>query len=205
MPDANRPAVAGAWPTTELGLLTKLRHARDDEAWREFVDAYWPLVVRLATRRGLQEADALDAAQSTFMAITNAMKSFSYDPNRGLFRGWIATITGREVERHRRRLKLSRSAGDQVLDQAAGQCTGTFLNDQMCMRVRDKALDRVKENFAPDRWRAFEMVWLEDGQPDEVARHLDRDVQWVYKAKFDALHQLRREVEMIISDSAVSS
>ena len=45
---------------TRLSLLVRLRDARDDGAWSQFVDLYAPLVFGFARKHGLQDADAAD-------------------------------------------------------------------------------------------------------------------------------------------------
>ena len=55
-------------PETRQSLLLRLKDATQQEAWQEFVDIYEPLVYRLARKRGLQHADAMDISQEVFSA-----------------------------------------------------------------------------------------------------------------------------------------
>ena len=50
-------------PATRPSLLVRLRDARDEAAWRQFVDLYAPLVYGYARKQGLQDADAHRALQ----------------------------------------------------------------------------------------------------------------------------------------------
>ena len=50
-------------PETRPSLLLKLRDARNQQAWTEFLEIYQPLILRLTRRRGLQEADAREVTQ----------------------------------------------------------------------------------------------------------------------------------------------
>jgi RNA polymerase sigma-70 factor (ECF subfamily) len=47
-------------PDTRVTLLVRLRNAHDQDAWRQFVSIYAPVVYGYARRQGLQEADAED-------------------------------------------------------------------------------------------------------------------------------------------------
>lgn len=48
------------FPETSLSLIDRLQDAANDEAWKEFLQIYQPVVYRMARLRRLQDADALD-------------------------------------------------------------------------------------------------------------------------------------------------
>src|SRR5437879_13586561 len=79
-------------PATRLSLLVRLRDARDDGAWLQFVDLYAPLVYGFARKHGLQDADAADLTQEVLQAVARAIGRLEYDPQRGSFRGWFFTV-----------------------------------------------------------------------------------------------------------------
>ncbi|HWY86837.1 MAG TPA: sigma-70 family RNA polymerase sigma factor, partial [Gemmataceae bacterium] len=79
-------------PNTRASLLFRLRDARDERAWSEFMAIYAPFVKRLARRRGLQDADADDLVQEVFRAVAHAFEKEAYDPSCGSFRGWLFRI-----------------------------------------------------------------------------------------------------------------
>src|SRR5579872_6921836 len=79
-------------PLTQPSLLVRLRDARDERAWTQFVDLYAPLVYGYARRYGLQDADAADLTQIVLRAVASAIRRLDYDPQRGTFRGWLFTI-----------------------------------------------------------------------------------------------------------------
>src|SRR5579862_8827370 len=79
-------------PNTRASLLFRLRDARDERAWSEFMAIYAPFVKRLARQRGLQDADADDLSQEVFRTVARAIERQMYDPDRGSFRGWLFRI-----------------------------------------------------------------------------------------------------------------
>lgn len=192
----------GAGLSTRMSLLEEVRDSRDADAWRRFVDAYTPLVYGYCRQRGLQESDARDVTQNVFFAVSRAIRSFQYDPQRGRFRSWLGTITCREIRRYLtwvNRLKNPVGEGGQrasdldrdLESEWESRCTAFLLQ---------QALRQVEPAFATDVWRAFQSTWLEDAPPAEVAQQLDRPVAWVYKAKFQVLSRLRRTVQTLADD-----
>ena len=188
--------------STRISLLDDVRNAGDVEAWRRFVDAYTPLVYGYCRQRRLQESDARDVTQNVFFAVSRAMRSFQYDPQRGRFRSWLGTITCREIRRYLtwvNRLQDPAGEGGQrasdldrdLESEWESQCTAFLLQ---------QALREVQPAFAADVWRAFQLTWLEDAPPADAARQLDRPVAWVYKAKFQVLTQLRQKVQKLSDD-----
>ena len=79
-------------PSTRLSLLVRLRDARDDSAWSQFVEVYAPLVYGFARKHGLQDADAADLTQEVLQAVSGGIRRLDYDPRRGTFRGWLFTV-----------------------------------------------------------------------------------------------------------------
>ena len=61
------------FPETRDSLLARIGGPRDEEAWREFVTIYRPVVYRLARRRGLQHEDAEDLAQQVMISVRRAI------------------------------------------------------------------------------------------------------------------------------------
>lgn len=189
-------------PSTRMSLLEDVREADNAEAWQEFVDTYSPLVYGYCRGQRLQEADARDVTQNVFLAVSRAMRSFEYDRQRGRFRSWLGTITCREIRRY-----LSRSNPS---PRGAGELAGVPANrdrdleseweTQFTSYLFHQAMQQVRPTFAADVWRAFELTWLEDQAPAEVARQLERPIPWIYKAKFRVLSRLREKVEMLADD-----
>src|SRR4051812_17853344 len=79
--------------TTRVSLLVRIRDRGDEEAWRQFVALYAPLVYGFARRRGLQDADAADLTQAVLRSVATAAGRLEYDPRRGSFRSWLFTVT----------------------------------------------------------------------------------------------------------------
>lgn len=183
-------------------MLQDIRKAENTDAWRVFVDCYTPLVFGYCRGQGLQEADARDITQNVFLAVSRAMRSFQYDPIRGRFRSWLGTITCREIRRYLTSANRVRcSVGEAVwrLEDLDRDLESEW-ESQFTTYLFHQAIQEVQPTFAADVWRAFELTWLEEEAPSDVARQLERPTAWVYKAKFRVLSRLRQEVEILAED-----
>lgn len=194
------------WPSTRESLLDRVRDLADEQAWATFVELYGPPLYRFCSRRGLQEADAADVAQSVLLTVSRAIRSFRYDPARGKFRSWLGTVAANEISRHTQRLMaaIQGYGGEPPADLAPfeGRAMAEW-EVEFNAHIFRSALERIRGDFSPEIWRAFAMVWLEDRSAPEVAQSLDRSPQWVYKAKFRVLRRLREEVLFLAGDAAV--
>ena len=61
--------------------------------WREFFDTYWRLIFNVARKSGLNDAEAQDVVQNTFIYLSRRMKHFRYEPSRGSFKSWLRVVT----------------------------------------------------------------------------------------------------------------
>lgn len=192
-------------PSTSSSLLVQLRDAGDVAAWRTFVDLYTPLVYGYVRRRGLQDADAQDVVQQVFTQVSQAIRSFDYDPARGRFRNWLGVLTGRAIGRHVRIAARpgqgpGLGADEASLNALEGEVAPDWI-DEFNAQVCRMALERILPEFDPLVWQAFEMTWISEQDPQEVADAVQRPVGWVYKAKFKVLQRLKDEVQFLCEDA----
>jgi RNA polymerase sigma-70 factor (ECF subfamily) len=194
---------------TRASLLLRLRNPRDAEAWRTFVDVYGPLVYGHCRRRGVEHNDAEDLMQKIFAQVMQSIRAFDYQPNLGRFRDWLGTIVrndiGRFFRQRGREVARSASAEADPLQQVAGRGEDTSWNEEFQAHVLRVALARSQPHFEADTWRAFELVWLEHQSAADVARQLNRPIDFVYVAKSRVLKQLWKEVQELAEDAPLAS
>jgi len=185
-------------------LLVRIRDAQDSQSWQTFVEVYAPLIYRYCRHYGLQDADAADVSQEVLVQVARSIRTFEYQPERGRFRDWLGTVVRGKVVRWRENCarEVRGKGGDSemvpvptVAPQADTEWTAQF--NAHILRV---ALERIRSNFEPATWGAFERVWLENRSPDDVARELAIPVAAVYVAKSRVLKQLREEVLRLADD-----
>jgi RNA polymerase sigma factor (sigma-70 family) len=121
--------------TTRPSLLLRIRDRSDGSAWTTFVSIYRPMLMRFARARGLSEADAEDVAQHCLAAVAEKIAEFSYDPQKGRFKGWLRTLVNNRIR------NLLRGGGQSQADSA----------------VLAEAAQRE-----PGPEETFERIWLEE-------------------------------------------
>lgn len=84
-------------------LLLRVRHG-DPSAWNEIVRRYGKLVSTTVRSFGLQDADALDAEQTTWLRLAEKVHQIQHPERLG---GWLATTARRECMRILREAKFT--------------------------------------------------------------------------------------------------
>jgi RNA polymerase sigma-70 factor (ECF subfamily) len=189
-------------PSTRPSLLLRLRDPADADSWQTFVTVYAPLVYGYCRRHGAQHADAEDVAQQVLARVSQAIRDFCYDRERGRFRDWLGTVTRHELARHLgRQERAGRGAGgdDRLAEVPAPEADGDW-DAAFRARVLEAALERVRPHFGEPVWRAFEGVWRQGRPAPEVAAELGLPIDAVYSAKSRVLKRLREEILLLAED-----
>jgi RNA polymerase sigma factor (sigma-70 family) len=190
-------------PETRESLILRVQDPADEEAWREFVGIYRPVVYRLARRRGLQDADAEDLAQRVLMSVARAIGGWEPDRERGPFRGWLRRIARNAIINAVTRGRPDAGAGGtsmlQRLEQrpggsAAGGGALEELETEYRRSVLRWAAREVQREFHEETWAAFRMTAVEGRSVEEVSAALDKLPGAVYAARSRVMRRLRSKV-----------
>src|SRR5437762_12479061 len=88
--------------------------------WEEFKRLYGEFLISEARTWRLNDADAKDVAQETFIAVFKHIKEFKYDPERS-FRGWLLTILRNKIrDLQRKNGRLPQEARHRNWDENSG-------------------------------------------------------------------------------------
>jgi RNA polymerase sigma-70 factor (ECF subfamily) len=179
----------------------QVRSPANREAWDEFVLQYRPVIYRLASQRGLQDADAQDLAQRVLMAVAAAIGSWEKSSKSVRFRHWLRRVARNAIINALSREPRDRAAGgtsaqELLLEQPADD---PEVHAQIEVEYRRELYLRaaviVRGDVEPDSWRAFELTVIENRAIDEVARELDKAVGSVYAARSRIMRRLRQTVQ----------
>jgi RNA polymerase sigma-70 factor (ECF subfamily) len=191
--------------TTHPSLLLRVRDGADHQAWSEFIAIYGPLIYSFCRRRGLQESDAADVCQEVLSRVAGAMGSFEYQSEKGRFRGWLGTITFRELARWSKSKRVPGTTDpDEVEGLEARAIATSDWDDHFHASLLQVALSRIEPYFEPVNWQAFTRVWLNSQPAPEVASQLGITVDKIYVAKSRILKRLRMEVLQMSEDAPLN-
>ena len=187
-------------PTTRPSLILRLRNLDDVLAWQEFVEIYQPVISSLARKRGLQVADANDVAQEVLTRVAKSIGRWDPDPDKGTFRGWLATITRNVVIQSFRANRRRPVTG---VDSWIGGLLEGDSNDQFREEFDLEqerqlflwAAQKVRPRFEQRTWQAFWWTAVEGRSAASVAEALNTTKSQVYVSRSRVMSTLKQTVE----------
>ncbi len=189
---------------TRKSLLLKIRDFENAGAWEEFVRIYEPLVTRFVLWRGFSHQDAADISQEVMAAVARTIRNFEYDPKKGSFRGWMLTVTRRQIIQLLR--KRSRQPVTVPAEEADAESEGVVPGDldvwelEYRRRLFDWACALVRGQFSDSTWQAFWRTTVEDRTGAEVASELGLPTGAVYVARSRVLQRVREKIASVADE-----
>jgi RNA polymerase sigma-70 factor (ECF subfamily) len=188
-------------PATRASLLLRLRDARDETAWGQFLELYGPVVCGYLRKQGLQDADAADLCQEVLGAVAGAVGRLEYDPARGAFRNWLFTVVRRKLwnwrDAQRRQVRGSGDPATQRLLEEIPVSDETDWEAACEDRLFAWACTQVRREVAHVTWQAFWRTAIE-GQPGkQAAAGLGLSVTAVYSARSRVLARLKELIRFV--------
>ena len=189
------------FPATSPTLLRAIAADPESPRWNDFARLYGPVVRRCLARTGaagrpLGAADRDDLVQETFLAVARALPGFRYDPARGRFRGYLATVV-RNLVLRRRREEAARPevAVAETGEREAAPAT-TDAERELMLECWTLALARVlrEHAFTPNAKAVFRAHVLDDRPAADVAAEFRMRPNAVYQVKDRVLRAVRREL-----------
>lgn len=189
-------------PETSESLIARVKDPRDAQAWTEFAAIYRPVVIRLAQRRGLQDADAQDVAQKVLLAVAQAIGRWEPRPNQP-FRAWLTKVARNAIlnalTRRPPDAGTGLSAVAEQLNQVAQEDAQTTA--ELVLETRRElfryAAEQIRDEFAPTTWDMFWKTEVNGKSVAEVAEELGRTPGAVYVARCRVMQRLRQRVQEV--------
>jgi len=143
-------------------------------AWKNFYDAHFEFVFRVARRLGTPTSDIEDVVHDVFIVAYRKMSDFK----SGNIKGWLYRITANLVsDRHRKR--RVRNAFQKV----RGWFTGPSQETPERAALRSsaaKAVSIVLQHMSPKKREVFALFEIEGVSGEEIAARLDIPVNTVW-------------------------
>jgi RNA polymerase sigma-70 factor, ECF subfamily len=181
--------------------LLRAAQANDQEAWRQLVGRYSPLIFWWALRSGLKDHDAADVVQTVCAKLSVALAAFEKDGRPGSFRRWLKTITRDKIARFREAeakqpLGNGGSEARKLLDQVPDEPPPSTCFHPPVDPRRERfweLVDRLEDEFQESTWEAFWLTMFEDCTSAEAGTRLGMTDKAVRLAKGRVLRRLREE------------
>jgi RNA polymerase sigma factor (sigma-70 family) len=187
-------------PETRASLLIRVRDPADQAAWREFVEIYRPVVLRLARRKGMQPADAEDVAQQVLVSVAGAVERREHDPKRAKFRTWLHRVAHNAILNALARGKPDRGSGGSAMLAVLNQHDSRGGPDSDLLRLEYRrevfrwAARQVRKEFQPETWNAFWLTAVEGRDIESVARELGKNRGAIYAARSRVMRRIQEKV-----------
>lgn len=187
--------------TTRLSLIRRLHDPDDREAWLHFVEIYFPAIYRSLRAKGLQHADAEDAAQQVLWSVSRSLATRPYDPNRAKFRTWLETVIRNSAINALNRVPKDRGlGGGHALDEIPdfSHSDEQLLLHEYRKQLFQLAAEQVRDGFGEATWQAFWRTAVLDQDIDLVADELGMQTGSVYAARSRVIKRIRNEIDRML-------
>lgn len=198
---------------TRQSLLARLRDWNDQTGWREFFDTYWRLIYNFARKSGLNDAEAQDVVQSTFIYLSRRMPNFQYDNSRASFKSWLRIVTRSRISNFRRKTSREQSLRSEPFPEDEGDVawekipdTAPDALDELWQKEWEEhlvntALRRVRMKVSSQQLMIFQLAALGELSLKQVARKLDVSIAQVYLARHRVGKLFKQEVLRLRSEA----
>ncbi|MDX1492697.1 MAG: sigma-70 family RNA polymerase sigma factor [Longimicrobiales bacterium] len=166
----------------------------NERAMGTLYDRHAPLVFKLTRTIVGGDADAEEVTADVFVQLWE--RGDTFDPERGSFRGWLATIARTRALDHvrsrKRRHETQVKASRRDESGTAVEMGTTPAPDQQAhvSRIRDD-LDDALENLNPDQRRAIELAYFHGLSQSEIASRLGEPLGTIKTRIRDGMGKLR--------------
>lgn len=188
-------------PETRPSLIARLQNGVDDSAWEEFVAIYRPVIVRLATRKGLQHSDAEDVAQGVLLSVANSIAQWKFDPDRAKFRTWLQRIVRNSTINALVRRPADQSSGGTTAVHSLSSIASDQeeLSEQLEIEWKREAFrwasNEIRNEIHPATWEAFWLTAVEGLEAEEVAQRTNKSVGAVYVARCRVMQKIQAKIQ----------
>lgn len=183
---------------TRASLLLRLQDLDDHSSWMEFFDRYRRFIYGIAIKKGLSRQDAEEVVQDTVISVSRGLPSFSYNPTKGSFKGWLMRVTQHKVVDQFRKL------GRQVpMDGLSGESTSTpeaavdqpfeaFWEAEWQHNLLQVATDQLRLAVSPRNFQIFDWTVRMGKTAEETAKAFGTSIVLVRVTKFRVLHEFKK-------------
>ena len=192
-----------AFPDTPVSLLARLAATCTGESaagWERFFEQYQPVIQKFAAFAGAGR-ESEDVTQDVFVKLVDVFRNGRYDPKRGSFRAYLATMIRREVINrwHKAAARaadqhVSIDIDDSPVDLAVPSETATILDAKWRLACHQAAVEHVLTKTAlAERSKAIYRAYV-------LEERLIDDVATAFGVTNNVVSQTKTRVERMIAE-----
>ena len=188
-------------PETRLSLIRRLQSGADEDAWTEFSNIYRHVIVKLASSKGLQAADAEDLAQKVLLSISKHIVGWKPDPKRGRFRTWLQKVVRNATLNALTRIPEDVAPGGTTAIRSMAdlpQSDAAAFDQEWKRETLNWAVGQIRPEFEPATWDAFWLTAVEGQSPKAVASQTGKSLGAVYIARTRIMKRIRAKVDELL-------
>ena len=191
---------------TSQTLLLRIREPSDGAAWSEFARLYTPLLRKFALLRGVEAQDVDDLVQEVLKTVSQAIRGFKYDAERGTFRSWLFIVTRSKVARHfKAQARSPRGTGSETVRLMLEAQPAPEEEQDWDLEYRRRmfawAAELVQQEVAEKTWRAFWMMTVEEKTAADAAKALGMTTGAAYVAKSRVIARMRERIASVAGET----
>ena len=164
------------FPPTSISLIAKIKDlppGEDGAAWARFWELYAPAMRAFAVFKG-GTANADDIVMTVFGRLVEVLRSGQFDPAKGSFHSYLATMIYNEVHMQHRRDEVRKSDAHVPLDEAMSESLvappSNEVDADWRRAILQAATDHVLTKTAlSERDRAVYVFYVQEGHAIEEA------------------------------------
>lgn len=195
---------------TSRSLLSSARSG-DNEAWKELIAIYQPLIASWLRRHCVPAQDAADVAQEVMAIVIKEIDRFEHSGRTGAFRSWLRNVTANRVRQFWRdgRLRPQATGNSEFrlmlseLEDPRSEMTRHW-NTQHDLYVLQRITALVQKEFTEKSMQIFRRHVLQQVPADGVAKEFSISVAGVYQVKSRVMRRLRQEAEGLLESEEAS-
>lgn len=185
---------------TSVSLLRRVSNPADVEAWEEFVQRYGKSIHCWCSKWATPATSAMvdDVSQEILLKLIAKMRTYQYNPSRGKFRSWLATVARNAWIDFMTEKTKQRDALAVFAESQPDQSFVDLIQKECERELVEILIARVRSQVTERDWDVFLALFYDERPVREVAQQHAITVSHAYVIKSNVLkvfNQQRQDVD----------
>lgn len=157
------------------------------------------MLLRFARARGLRDNDADDVTQHCLTVISERIAEFSYDPQKGRFKGWLRTLVNNRIRDLLRGRKELQAETRDFQGAAPDAASPEELFEKIWLEEHlGHCLRELRAEVAEATFKAFWMLVMDERPVDEICTELNMKPNNVYTIKWRMTERVATKMKELL-------